>query len=772
MHAASVLAPGFSVVHDACAHLRHGVASRRALRHAALLPQRARRRTVAVLDLDKPGSAARRIILDECRRALAEDGSDAIVLGCAGMAELCAEIEDALGAPVIEGVTAAVKWTEALVALRLSTAKRGDYARPLPKRYDGALESFSPSAADPNPAPPRVSHADSLRVKHQRSRAAHTFSLTRTICAGVWAHQRVFATLVQLAAGRPTCCALPCGGRCGGHLGGHLGGRRDGYRGGAAQGFNRSCSALREPTRIVTTHSSNHATRPQLSTRSRSATAANPRARATGRATRASPCSSSSTTRKAARTACCTATPAPSSSCRRSSARRATRTRHMSMEGRSTSTARARACGASCANSKSAACRSPCSAWAWRSNGIPNWRAAFIELGHEIACHGWRWIHYQNVSTRPPKREHMRLGMRGHRARHRRAAARLVHRPRQPEHAPPRGRLRRLSSTTPTTTATTCRSGWRSQVTDGATVPQLIVPYTLDTQRHALRAAAGLLACRPASSTYLKRQRSTRSTPKATRRPRCCRIGMHCRLLGRPGRIPRRCSAFSTISRQHDRVWVYTARRHRAALARTSSVSAKQPARRRHEGDAIHTGRNSTPFPPTHSSRRSPGIFEHSPWVAEIAANERPFASIDELHRKMSKIVETAGEDKQLALINAHPELAGRQRARRTHRGIHARTKRRGPLRNARRQSSTSCFALNAAYREKFGFPFILAVRGYDRHGIIANFEARVRQQPRRRTAREPRSDLPYRTFPARRPDWCVNQRMIRRAASRNVSSH
>ncbi|HEY4295629.1 MAG TPA: aspartate/glutamate racemase family protein, partial [Paraburkholderia sp.] len=81
--------------------------------------------------------------------ALAEDGSDAIVLGCAGMAELCAEIEDALGAPVIEGVTAAVKWTEALVALRLSTAKRGDYARPLAKRYDGALAAFSPGAADP-----------------------------------------------------------------------------------------------------------------------------------------------------------------------------------------------------------------------------------------------------------------------------------------------------------------------------------------------------------------------------------------------------------------------------------------------------------------------------------------------------------------------------------------------------------------------------------------------------------------------------------------------
>lgn len=156
MHAASVLAPGFSVVTTlarTCGmawHLAERYGMKRFCRNV-------RATDVAVLDLDKPGSAARRIILDECRRALAEDGSDAIVLGCAGMAELCAEIEDALGAPVIEGVTAAVKWTEALVALRLSTAKRGDYARPLAKRYDGALESFSPLETDPNPQSPRVS---------------------------------------------------------------------------------------------------------------------------------------------------------------------------------------------------------------------------------------------------------------------------------------------------------------------------------------------------------------------------------------------------------------------------------------------------------------------------------------------------------------------------------------------------------------------------------------------------------------------------------------
>ena len=154
MHAASVLAPGFSVVTTlarTCGmawHLAERYGMKRFCRNV-------RATDVAVLDLDKPGSAARRIILDECRRALAEDGSDAIVLGCAGMAELCAEIEDALGAPVIEGVTAAVKWTEALIALRLSTAKRGDYARPLAKRYDGALESFSPSGAGPAVHSPR-----------------------------------------------------------------------------------------------------------------------------------------------------------------------------------------------------------------------------------------------------------------------------------------------------------------------------------------------------------------------------------------------------------------------------------------------------------------------------------------------------------------------------------------------------------------------------------------------------------------------------------------
>jgi allantoin racemase len=143
MHAASVLAPGFSVVttlartRSMAWHLAERYGMRRFCRNV-------RATDVAVLDLDRPGSAARELIVDECRRALDEDGAEAIVLGCAGMAELCAYVEDAVGVPVVEGVTAAVKWAEALVTLRLGTAKRGDFARPLPKRYDGELERFSP----------------------------------------------------------------------------------------------------------------------------------------------------------------------------------------------------------------------------------------------------------------------------------------------------------------------------------------------------------------------------------------------------------------------------------------------------------------------------------------------------------------------------------------------------------------------------------------------------------------------------------------------------
>jgi allantoin racemase len=88
---------------------------------------------VAVLDLDKPEANARGILLAECREALDHDGIGAIVLGCAGMADLAEDLSGKLGVPVIDGVAAAVRFAEALIGLNLKTSKYGDLAFPIPK---------------------------------------------------------------------------------------------------------------------------------------------------------------------------------------------------------------------------------------------------------------------------------------------------------------------------------------------------------------------------------------------------------------------------------------------------------------------------------------------------------------------------------------------------------------------------------------------------------------------------------------------------------------
>lgn len=120
------------------------------------------------------------------------------------------------------------------------------------------------------------------------------------------------------------------------------------------------------------------------------------------------------------------------------------------------------------------------------------------------------------------------------------------------------------------------------------------------------------------------------------------------------------------------------------------------------------------------------GIFEHSPWVAEAAAAARPFGSIDALHGTMKDAVEAAGDARQLALINAHPELAGKAAVRGELTAESTREQSGAGLDRCTQAEFDRLQQLNRAYREKFGFPFILAVRGFDRHGIIANFEARV----------------------------------------------
>ncbi|MBM3505682.1 MAG: aspartate/glutamate racemase family protein [Alphaproteobacteria bacterium] len=152
MHAASMIATGFSIVTTLA---RTKIIARHLVEVYGMqrFCRRIRASDLAVLDLEDPKSNARALIIRECRRAIEEDEAGAIVLGCAGMADLAGDISRTVGAPVVEGVTAAVKFVEALVGLGLSTSKLGDLAVPIVKPYRGALSALAPEARAPNVPP-------------------------------------------------------------------------------------------------------------------------------------------------------------------------------------------------------------------------------------------------------------------------------------------------------------------------------------------------------------------------------------------------------------------------------------------------------------------------------------------------------------------------------------------------------------------------------------------------------------------------------------------
>jgi len=100
---------------------------------------------IPVLSLEDATSNARDRLRTEISLALKEERAEAIVLGCAGMADLTVELRQEFGVPVVDGVAAAVKQAESLVTMGLSTAKSGAYAKPISKPYLGLLAPFEPS---------------------------------------------------------------------------------------------------------------------------------------------------------------------------------------------------------------------------------------------------------------------------------------------------------------------------------------------------------------------------------------------------------------------------------------------------------------------------------------------------------------------------------------------------------------------------------------------------------------------------------------------------
>jgi OHCU decarboxylase len=120
-------------------------------------------------------------------------------------------------------------------------------------------------------------------------------------------------------------------------------------------------------------------------------------------------------------------------------------------------------------------------------------------------------------------------------------------------------------------------------------------------------------------------------------------------------------------------------------------------------------------------------VFEHSPWIAESAWLKKPFADLENLHQELCEIVKNSGEEKQLALIRAHPDLvgkialAGQLTKESTNEQASAGLNKLSPEEIDLFQNQ------NAAYKNKFGFPFVICARLNKKAAILAGFETRLK---------------------------------------------
>ena len=129
------------------------------------------------------------------------------------------------------------------------------------------------------------------------------------------------------------------------------------------------------------------------------------------------------------------------------------------------------------------------------------------------------------------------------------------------------------------------------------------------------------------------------------------------------------------------------------------------------------------------------GLYEHSPWIAEEALAQRPFRSLAHLKHALAQVVRTAELDAQLALIRAHPELAGKAMVAKSLTAESTNEQSKAGLTECTPEEFERIQQLNAAYNERFGFPFILAVRGprgtgLSKQEIIDTFARRLDNHP------------------------------------------
>jgi 2-oxo-4-hydroxy-4-carboxy-5-ureidoimidazoline decarboxylase len=123
------------------------------------------------------------------------------------------------------------------------------------------------------------------------------------------------------------------------------------------------------------------------------------------------------------------------------------------------------------------------------------------------------------------------------------------------------------------------------------------------------------------------------------------------------------------------------------------------------------------------------GIFEKSPWVAEKVWDKRPFASVDDLHAAMVNVVKHSPVPNQLALLQSHPDLAGKEAQAGAMTASSVSEQASAGLNALSKAEMAQITELNAAYKQKFGFPFIIAVRMHTKEGIFFEFNRRLQNE-------------------------------------------
>jgi OHCU decarboxylase len=330
--------------------------------------------------------------------------------------------------------------------------------------------------------------------------------------------------------------------------------------------------------------------------------------------------------------------------------------------------------------------------------------AAMNEAGWEIATHGYKWIDYRDTPAQIEARDI--------------ADAIKIHT--SVAGARPLGFYQGRSSVN--TIRLGCEEGGFLYCADsyaddlpywieGPRGPQLIAPYTLDANDMRFATPQGF-NCGDQFFAYLKDSFDTLYAEGATA-PKMLSIGLHCRLVGRPGRAAA-LARFLDYVAAFDKVWIATRldiARH--WIARHPPAGGWKPSR----------------LTRTLFVERFGGVYEHSPWVAEAAYEAKLTAREDRaegLAQAMARARKGGSEAAKRALLASHPDLAGKLALAKALTADSTREQHSAGLDRLSAEELARFTALNDAYRARFGFPFIMAVKGKTKQEILAAFERRL----------------------------------------------